>query len=59
MSGFTEEELEILDSVLNRFKNATSNDISEVSHMEDAWIKYNGTNKLIDYSEAFSLRALP
>lgn len=59
MSGFTEEELEILDSVLKRFKNATSNDISEVSHMEDAWIKYNGTNKLIDYSEAFSLRALP
>ncbi len=55
---FKREELDILNMVYQKFKNATANDISEMSHKEDAWIKYVNTKQSIDYSEAFSLKAL-
>jgi len=57
LSWFTKDEIEILETVFKKFKDITSNDISEISHKENAWIDYNGTGKFIDYSEAFSLRA--
>ena len=58
LSSFKKEELDILNAVYQKFRNATANDISEMSHKEDAWIKYVNTKKSIDYSEAFSLKAL-
>jgi uncharacterized phage-associated protein len=58
MSALSQEEIEILDAVLQRFKTATSNDISAASHEENAWKDYVDTKDLINYSEAFSLKAL-
>ena len=58
MSVFTKEDIDILEAVYKKFGNISSNDISEISHEENAWIDYNGSGKFIDYSEAFSLRAL-
>ena len=58
MSEFTKEDIDILEAVYKKFRNISSNDISEISHKENAWIDYNGSGKFIYYSEAFSLRAL-
>lgn len=57
MSEFTKEDIEILETVYTKFRNNSANDISEISHKENAWIDYNGTGKFIDYTEAFSLKA--
>lgn len=56
-SSFTTEELSILNSVLDKFKDVSATKISELSHKEEIWKKYNNTNQLIDYSEAFTLKA--
>ncbi len=58
LSALSQEEIEILDVVLQRFKVATSNDISRTSHEENAWKNYVDTKDLINYNEAFSLKAL-
>lgn len=58
MSVFSQEEIKVMEKVCNQFKNITSNDISKLSHNEDAWIKYIGKSLAIDYTEAFSLKAL-
>lgn len=58
MSVFSEEEVQILDIVFNKFKAASANDISVISHKENAWIKFKDTGCPIDYTEAFSLKAL-
>lgn len=50
--------MKILNEIVDKFKDATANDLSNLSHKEDAWIKYNGKNEFIDYTEAFSLKAL-
>ena len=54
---FTEGELSVLNVVLNKFKNTSASEISELSHNEDAWKKYYDTNLMIDYNEAFTLKA--
>ncbi|WP_455633668.1 Panacea domain-containing protein [Parabacteroides sp.] len=56
-SCFSTEEQSILDTVWEKFKDISASDISELSHKEDAWEKYNATNLMIDYKEAFTLRA--
>jgi len=58
LSAFTQEEIEILETVFKKFKNASANDVSKVSHQEEAWAKYFGTKDFIDYNTAFSLKAL-
>ncbi len=58
MNAFTSEELNILEAVLNKFTACSSTDISSISHLEDAWLKYKDKQECIDYSEAFSLKAL-
>ncbi len=35
---FTENELQILETVTERFKNTSTNEIIEISHKEKAWI---------------------
>lgn len=58
MSCFTEEERTILDIVLSKFKNTSASEISELSHNENAWGNYYNTNQMINYNEAFILKAL-
>ena len=58
LSNFAPEEIVILETVLNKFKNASANDVSKTSHKEKAWIEYDGTKDFINYATAFSLRAL-
>jgi len=52
---FTESELQILESVAERFKNTSTNEIIEISHREKAWIDNYSERKLIDYNYSFEL----
>lgn len=56
-SSFSTGELNILNSVLDKFKDVSASEISGLSHNEDVWKKYTNTNQLIDYKEAFTLKA--
>ncbi len=58
MSKFSEGDINILEQVVAAFKDAKSNEISHISHNEDAWIKYVTQKQIIPFSEAFTLRAL-
>jgi uncharacterized phage-associated protein len=58
LSEFTSVETGIMDTVIGAFKTTNANDISEISHKEEAWIAYIGTKDFIDYNKAFSLKAL-
>lgn len=58
MNTFTEEELSTLENVANRFSKTNAGEISDISHEEKAWKKYVDTGMLIDFNEAFSLKAL-
>lgn len=55
MSVFTETETEVLSEVCERFKNATSGEISEASHDEKGWKECSAQKSLIPYSYAFDL----
>lgn len=52
---FTETELQILESVAERFKNTSTHEIIEISHKEKAWIDNYEEKKLIDYKYSFEL----
>ena len=52
---FTAFELDILNSVAERFKDTSTNEIIEISHKEKAWIENNDGRKLIDYNYSFDL----
>ena len=52
---FNNVELKILNSVAERFKNTSTNEIIEISHKEKAWIENNAERKLIDYNYSFEL----
>ena len=54
---FSTEELAILEMVLDKFKDFSASEISDLSHKENAWIKFNNSNQFIDYKEAFTLHA--
>lgn len=56
-SLFTQEEICILNTVADKFKDTSALEISKISHNEEAWKKYVMTDKIIDYKEAFLLRA--
>jgi uncharacterized phage-associated protein/DNA-binding transcriptional regulator YiaG len=57
-SYFTEDELEMMDYIHQRFKKESPTQISETSHQEDAWKKYINSDKLISFEMAFSLKTL-
>ena len=57
-SLFTVEELEVLQCVLAHFEKSKANEISEMSHAEEAWRQNEKQHSLIDYSYAFDLRQL-
>jgi uncharacterized phage-associated protein len=58
MAEFGDDELKILEYVSQRFKNETPTKISETSHQEDAWKKYQNSDKLISFEMAFTLKAI-
>lgn len=58
LSGFSNEEMQVMEKVYQRFKSENAAKISETSHEEVAWLKYVENKQLIDYTMAFSLKAL-
>ncbi|HNS29663.1 MAG TPA: DUF4065 domain-containing protein [Tenuifilaceae bacterium] len=52
---FTENELQVLELISERFRNTSTNEIIEISHKEKAWIDNHAENKLIDYNYSFEL----
>ena len=55
---FSAQELIVLDSIYEQFKNYTAGEISELSHKENAWIKNNEDRKIINYFDAFELKGI-
>lgn len=58
MSLFSQEEMAIMDEVIHKLGSKTANQLSEMSHQEDAWLRFKDASALIDYTAAFSLKAL-
>lgn len=52
---FSEEELDSLYFVANKFKETSTNDIIEYSHKEKAWLENNVDRNYINYLYAFDL----
>jgi len=52
---FTENELQILENIAERFKNTTTDEIIEISHKEKAWKENIDGKKIIDYKYSFDL----
>lgn len=57
-SVLSEEEINILDMIYQRFKNNSAKEISEISHQEDAWRNFYGKKEPIDYNRAFYIKAI-
>lgn len=55
---FDDNELMILDKVANAFRNTSTNNIIETSHLEDAWKKNVKDKNVINYNYAFDLTQL-
>ncbi|TDG35236.1 DUF4065 domain-containing protein [Pedobacter changchengzhani] len=55
---FSEDELKILMSVAATFKTTTTNEIIELSHLEEAWKKNEKAKSLISYAYAFELNQI-
>lgn len=52
---FSENELSILKTVAEAFKNTSTNDIIETSHLEDGWKNNQKDRSIISYNYAFEL----
>lgn len=55
MEFFNKTELSILQNVVERFKNTSTNQIIELSHKEKAWQENITEKKVIDYKYSFDL----
>lgn len=55
---FTEQELNTLEKVANVFKETSTNEISELSHLEEAWKKNEKGKSVISYQYAFELNQI-
>lgn len=55
MSIFTEEEMDVINSVIKKFKDMSCSKISDESHKESGWIE-NETNNIISYDYADELK---
>ena len=59
MSVFSESEKEVLNTVIQKFKNTYTWDLVDLSHKEKAWIELEKHRAIIDYQKyAFELIAL-
>ncbi|MBN1078303.1 type II TA system antitoxin MqsA family protein [Clostridium botulinum] len=55
MSIYTEDEIEVIDYVIEKFKNLSGSKISDESHKEKGWID-NNINNIISYDYADELK---
>ncbi|MFW5804229.1 MAG: type II toxin-antitoxin system antitoxin SocA domain-containing protein [bacterium] len=55
---FSANELETLEKVANVFKSTSTNDIIELSHLEEAWKKNEKNKSVISYEYAFELNQI-
>ena len=58
LSEFSEEELNILETIYQRFKSENATKISDISHNEEAWQKYVDNGQMISFDMAFTLKAI-
>ena len=54
----SDEERAIISTICALFKDATSREISAISHSEPAWQKYHESRARIPFAEAFALKAV-
>lgn len=55
MSIYSQEEMEVIDAVIHKFKKMSCSEISDKSHKEDGWIE-NEINHIISYDYAEKLK---
>ena len=55
MSGFSPDEMAVIDTVCGKLRDLTSRAVSKLSHEETAWKEHVGKPETIPYSEAFKL----
>ncbi len=55
---FSENELNVLEKVANVFKPTSTNQIIEISHLEEAWKKNEKNKSVISYEYAFDLNKM-
>lgn len=55
---FSEDELKTLEKVANTFNETSTNDIVNLSHLEEAWKKNEKGKKVISYEYAFELNQI-
>jgi putative zinc finger/helix-turn-helix YgiT family protein len=53
--NFTVDELETLENVAGKFKNMSTKEIIDYSHLEKGWLENKEGKNIIDYSYAFDL----
>lgn len=56
MSLFTEAEIRVMEDVCLKSSGLTSRQLTEISHLEPAWLENVAGHRLIDFSYAYSLR---
>ena len=57
-SVFSQEEIKVLETVLEKTKSMTTEQIVAISHKEPAWLTHNSDNGFIPYTDAFTLKLL-
>ena len=55
---FSKKELEVLNDVALKFKDMSTPDIVDYSHLEEAWKNNMEEKKIIGYNHAFELNPL-
>ena len=55
---FSDIELDVLKKVASKFKSSTTNDMIEISHLENAWRQNKNDKKVISYNYAFDLNQI-
>jgi len=53
---FTTEEINVLHSVAEKFRNTSTQEIIDISHQEEAWKQNKDQKNFIDYKYAFELK---
>lgn len=52
---FTNQELEVMELVAEKYQNKSTAEIIEISHKEKAWLENKGGNSLINYNYSFEM----
>ena len=52
---FSENELQVLEAITERFRTTSTNEIIAINHKEKAWIENEAERKIIDYNYSYDL----